>query len=50
MQNLSTQMNILLKKEQIKINLVNSVVWVKKYIMKTQIPNKKEFLYTLMGN
>ena len=48
MQNLSTQMNILLKKEQIKINLVNSVVWVKKYIMKTQIPNKKEFLDTLM--
>ncbi len=50
MQKLRTQMNILLKKEQIKINLVNSVVWVKKYIMKTQFTNKNEFLDTLIGN
>ena len=50
MQNLSTQMNILLKKLIDKDKFSKFSGLVKKYIMKTQIPNKKEFLDALMRN
>ena len=50
MQNISRQMNILLKKLIDKDKFSKCSGLVKKYIMKTQFPNKKEFLDALIGN